>query len=133
MKQKIFIIAIICLFPAILFAENRIYKLFDEEKVVNGTSTTSNSIRLLNNDGFSSQYNISGPGNLKIEYELSMGGGSWISPTGASAIDTNATNATTPDISSFSPEVSELMRIKATELGGGNVTSFDLWLGVEGD
>jgi len=114
-----------------VYFPGRFPKVFDSIKVKAGTSNSTSAVYVGDGQGnFSIQYDITGPGNLRIEYLLSLNGSTWLEPSGASDISANATNATSPNIVSFSPELSETMKIKVTEIStSDNVTSLDLWLG----
>lgn len=108
-------------------------KIFDNVKVTAGSSKTSEAIYIGDAQGnFSIQYDLSGAGDLKIEYLLSHNDLTWITPSSASVISANATDSTSPDIISFSPSLAETIKIKVTETtSSDNVTSFNLWLGSQ--
>lgn len=109
----------------------RFPKLFDSQKITAGSSATSESVYIGDAEGnFSVQYNLSGSGDLKIQYLLSLDGTSYLTPSSASSISSNVTSSSSPDIISFSPELAENIKIKVTETSSSdNVTSFNLWLG----
>jgi len=136
-KLKISFLFLFLFFPALGFSSDVVYQpgrfpqLFENQKVTSGSSETSEAIYIGDAQGnFSVQYDLSGPGDLKIEYLLSLDGSTYLEPASASDISANATNSTSPDIISFSPELAETIKIKVTETtSSSNVTSFNLWLG----
>lgn len=125
------LVASICLAAEVVYQPGRFPKVFDSIKVKAGTSNSTSPVYIGDTQGnFSIQYDLSGPGNLKIEYLLSLDGSTWLIPDSASVISANATNSTSPDIVDFSPELAETLKIKVTEIStSDNVTSLDLWLG----
>ena len=79
---------------------------------------------------FSLQVHSVGAGSvIKLEYELSNDGVTYVTPTGASDIVT--AHAAGNAFYDFTPELAKFLKIKATETAGNDVTDLDVKLAIQ--
>ena len=120
--------------------EITVIKLFDAESIASGASSSQPAEgidlqRFAQNGFFSLQYLITGTGTLKLEYNLSLDGATYIEPTGSTDIGSSLTATTGPgsdgkDILTFSPELARYLKIKATG-SGGSAAVLTLWIAMQ--
>lgn len=119
--------------------EITVIKLFDAQSIAASGNASSIAIdlqRYAMNGFFSVQYLITGDGTLKLEYNLSHDGATYIEPSSASDIGSSLTKTTGPgangkDILPFSPELSQYLKIKATETGTAQAAVLTLWIAIQ--
>jgi len=121
--------------------EITVIKLFDAQSIAasGNASQPAEGIdlqRFAQGGNFSVQYLITGDGTLKLEYNLSNDGATYVEPTGASDIGSSLTKTTGPggdgkDILSFNPMLARYLKIKATETGTAQAAVLTLWLAIQ--
>ncbi|KKM85163.1 hypothetical protein LCGC14_1291850 [marine sediment metagenome] len=144
-KKKIILLAMILLlaFPALALAGNgeiRATEIFETETIALSQTATSAVFKLfkLKPSAFFSVHvtDLTDDGTLKLTYEISADGVTYVTPSSASDIVTAHTKTSGPggdgnDLYSFTPPLAKYMRIIATETGGGNAIVITVWLLIQ--
>lgn len=79
---------------------------------------------------FSLQVHSAGAGSvIKLEYQLSNDGVTYVTPSGASDIVT--AHGVGDVFYDFAPELAKFMKIKATETAGNDVTDLDVKMAIQ--
>lgn len=108
--------------------------IFEAKTVGAGTSETSRVVQLQNaqaNGFFSIQLTMTGDGSLALVYEVTVDGTNWLTPTGATSLETAFLKTSGPggdgkDIVAFAPELATAIRFKATAAGDSLVLTATL-------
>jgi hypothetical protein len=136
--RRYLLIGVMLALPAVaVLAKDDIYTVqaFSGTALANTQTVTSAAIDLNNYRAagtFAAQLQVSGPGSVKVEYQVAINGTDYVEPTGASDVfsgfcATNGPGADGKGIASFAPVVARYLRLKLTSTG---VTTNSVWIAV---
>ena len=115
----------------------KVIKVVDAQTIAASGSYTSAAISLAVDVGvYSLQYEVSGSGTAKFEYNITNDYTTYLEPSTAVDIATGITATSGPgsdgkDIVSFSPLPAASIKIVVTETGATNTTTVSAWLATQ--